>query len=664
VRLVGRGAVLPGPWPGGLDAVRYLFGPVGGARADAEPGLHPAYRADIDGLRAIAVAAVFAYHLQISWFRGGFVGVDIFFVISGYLIGSIIIGEAKRSRFSLARFYVRRIRRILPAFFAMVFCVFMLSAFLLFPIEYEKLSYSTLYSALSVSNIYFFFHSGYFDETSSTQPLLHTWSLAVEEQFYVAFPLLVMAVVRYAPRWLNASLLVLGAASLALSAHGAYTDPVAAFYLPHTRAWELLLGALVANQGWTRTFSALPRNLLALAGLAMIVLAITAFNAETPFPGAAALLPCGGAALVIAAGQSGRSLVGDLLSLRPAVFVGLISYSLYLWHWPLIFLQHTNFLLTSSGSKFHVRLAIVLCSVAAATLSWQFVEKPFRTPSKTASYPKVFTGGFLAMGTLAALALVVISGRGFPGRFSPMAVAYASYLDYGQAHFREGKCFIVPPYSYADFDHGLCLEQDSGRKNYLLIGDSHAAQLWYGLSQLLPDVRVLQATAAGCVPEFAQTARLAASCTELMDYMYKDYLVHNHVDRLLLAARWNKRDFPNIEQVLSWARQRAIPVTIFGPMVEYNLALPRVLAYGAQQGDPKISEKYLVRGDDELDRALRALAREYGAKYISLVDILCTPAGCATTAEDGSPLEFDTDHVTKAGSLLLIRKAIAAGQLS
>jgi hypothetical protein len=175
---------------------------------------------------------------------------------------------------------------------------------------------------------------------------------------------------------------------------------------------------------------------------------------------------------------------------------------------------------------------------------------------------------------------------------------------------------------------------------------------------------VLQATAAGCVPEFVQTARLAPSCTELMDYMFKDYLPHNHVDRLLLAARWNPRDFPNMEQVLAWARQQGIPVTIFGPMVEYSMALPRVLAYGAQKSDPNIAEKYLTRSDGELDRALRALAGKYGADYISLVDILCTATGCATTAEDGSPLEFDTDHVTKAGSLLLIRKAIEGGQLS
>jgi peptidoglycan/LPS O-acetylase OafA/YrhL len=621
------------------------------------------YRPDIDGLRAIAVIAVLGYHLGISWLPGGFVGVDVFFVISGYLIGSLIISDAKRGHFSVAGFYGRRIRRIIPALVIMLISVLILSYFQLFPLEYLILSWSALYSAVSVSNIYFLHHAGYFDVLASTQPLLHTWSLAVEEQFYVVFPLFVAIVFRYAPRLLNASIVLICISSFALSAYGAFVDPEASFYLAHTRAWELLLGTLVANQSWTMTFSALTRNVLALLGLALVGFAIFSYNFETPFPGTTALAPCLGAALIIAAGQSGMSVVGNVLSLRPAVFIGVISYSLYLWHWPIIFFQRTDSILVSGVSRFYARLIVVICCLVIATLSWQFIEKPFRRQSKTTPNSKVFIGGLLGLGSVAVLALLVVSGDGLPGRFSPMAVAYASYLDHGQAHFREGKCFIVMPFTYSDFDHQECLRQENGHNNYLLIGDSHAAQLWYGLSKSLTGVHVLQATAAGCMPEFTQAARVAPSCNLLMNYVFNNYLTSNHIDRLLIAARWSERDVPGLEVVLAWAKARAIPVTLFGPMVEYDLPLPRILANAAQQDNPTIADSHLVKNNEHLDRTLRSLASEYSARYVSFYKLLCVSDHCLKLARDGSPLEFDTDHLTKAGSLLVVHKLMDAGQL-
>jgi peptidoglycan/LPS O-acetylase OafA/YrhL len=617
------------------------------------------YRPDIDGLRAIAVIAVLGYHLGILHLSGGFVGVDVFFVISGYLMGSLIISDAKGGKFSVAAFYARRIRRIIPALVTMLILVFILSYFYLFPSEFVRFSWSALYSALSVSNIFFLHHSGYFDALSSTQPLLHTWSLAVEEQFYVLFPLFVVIVFRYAPRLLNASIVLICIGSFALSAHGTFVDPDSSFYLAHTRAWELLLGTLVANQSWTMTFPALTRNVLALLGLAMIGFAILTYNPETPFPGATALVPCLGATFIIAAGQSGMSFVGSLLSLRPVVFIGLISYSLYLWHWPIIFFQRTDSMLVSSVSPFYTRLVVIICSLAIATLSWQFVEKPLRRQSKTTPNSKVFIGGLLGLGSSAVLALLVASANGLPGRFSAMAVQYASYLDYGQAHFRPGKCFID---TYSGFDHQECLRREHGNNNYLLIGDSHAAQLWYGLSKLLKGVHVLQATAAGCMPEFTQPTRVVPSCNLLMNYMFNSFLVSNRVDRLLIAARWRERDVPGLERVLAWAKERTIPVTLFGPMVEYDLALPRILAYAAQSDDPRTADSHLVK-NEKLDRILWSLASEYNAKYISFYDLLCASNRCSKFVPDGSPLEFDTDHLTKEGSLFVVQKLIDTGQL-
>lgn len=629
------------------------------ARATAT---HIRYRRDIDGLRAVAVLAVLGYHLQISWFSGGFVGVDVFFVISGYLIGALILHDVKLGAFSLLGFYVRRVRRIVPAFAAMVVLIIVMAYFLLLPAEYVRLAWSTLFAALSISNIYFSNHTGYFDAPAATQILLHTWSLGVEEQFYLLFPLIVLLTTRYAPKLLNMSICLLLIGSFWLSAVGAFQNPQTTFYLAPARAWELLLGVLLAIQPWTVALHGATRNLMALLGLALIGFSIIAYSVATPFPGATALIPCVGAGLIIAAGQAGNSLVGRALSLPPVVFVGLISYSLYLWHWPVIFFQRSDAEVLTNTS----RLLMVLYSLVLAILSSQFVEKPFRRGFRSAPDRQVVVRGVLGFGAVAVAvaAMLIVMTDGLPARFSPTARAYAAYLEQGESYFREGSCFIVGSYTFSNFDRDKCLRRDGDRQNYLLIGDSHAAQLWYGLSELLDGVHILQATTAGCRPEFTQAKAGATSCTLMMDYMFRDYLVNNRVDRLLIGGRWVERDLPGLEEVLSWAKSRAIPITLFGPMVEYDQAPPRILAAAAESNDLQAAESHLVKSNMTLDSELNAIASKYGATYVSYYKLLCVSDRCLTTTPDGSPLEFDTDYLTKQGSLLVVRKLIETGQLS
>jgi peptidoglycan/LPS O-acetylase OafA/YrhL len=622
-------------------------------------GSHLSYRRDIDGLRAIAVIAVIGYHLQISWVSGGFVGVDVFFVISGYLIGALILNEVKAGKFSLVSFYARRARRIVPAFAAMVISILVLSYFALLPSEYTRLAWGAFYAALSASNIYFLGHTGYFDAPASTQPLLHTWSLGVEEQFYLFFPLIIIPFMWRFPKLLNAGLALVWAGSFVLSIYGVHADPQAAFYLAPARAWELLSGTLLASQAWTSRLSWLPRNVLALVGLAMIGFAIMAYTAETPFPGAAAFIPCLGTVLIIAAGQSGGSLVASVLSLRPVVFVGLISYSLYLWHWPIIFFQRSDALVFTNTS----RLVIIICSFVIATLSWQFIEKPFRARFKAIPESRVLAAGLLTLAVVAVFAVFIVGVDGLPQRFSPTARAYATYLDYGQAHFREGTCFIDTPYTFADFDREQCLRSDSRRKTYLLIGDSHAAQLWYGLSTLMAGANILQATAAGCRPDVTGALPASASCGQLMNYMFSDYLNAHKVDELLIGARWLERDLPGLEHTLAWAKSRTIPVILFGPMVEYDSALPRILANAAQNNDTAAPARHQLPNNIALDAQLKALAAAYGARYVSYYKLLCGPEHCLDLAPDGSPIEFDTDHLTRQGSQFIVKKILATGQL-
>ena len=302
-----------------------------------ESKLH--YRPDIDGLRAIAVLSVLAYHLRINMFRGGFVGVDVFFVISGYLISAIILKDIAAGTFSIVSFYERRVRRIFPALIALFVGTTLLAYFFFLPTELIGFAKSLLAALFSVSNFYFWRHSGYFSAPVDTKPLIHTWSLAVEEQFYIFLPIFLFLAHRFFPRRLRTSIVVIALGSFVLSAVGAYRDPTAAFYLPHTRAWELLLGVLISLDVFPAIRGPVLRNVSTICGLGLISAAVFGFSAYTPFPGIAALLPCVGAALIIAAGRSGNSLVGRMLSLKPMVFIGLISYSLYLWHWPIIVFQ-------------------------------------------------------------------------------------------------------------------------------------------------------------------------------------------------------------------------------------------------------------------------------------------------------------------------------------
>lgn len=538
----------------------------------------------------------------------------------------------------------------------MAAAVVALAYFLLLPAEYLRLAWSTFFAALSMSNIYFSDHTGYFDAPAATQIMLHTWSLGVEEQFYFFFPLLVLLTYRYAPKRLVLCLSLLWIGSFSLSALGAFESPQSTFFLAPARAWELLLGVLLAIQPWTAALPRAPRNLMTLLGLAMIALSVVAYSVETPFPGAAALVPCAGAALIISGGQAGGSIVGRMLSLPPMVFIGLISYSLYLWHWPVIVFERSDAEFLTNPT----RALIIFYSFALAILSWQFVEKPFRR-AKSAPDMQVVVRGLIGVGALAIAAGFIITKDGFPARLSPAARAYAAYLDYGQTHFRTGSCFIVG--SFFNFDREKCLGREEGRQNYLLVGDSHAAQLWYGLSELLDGVHILQATTAGCKPQFPPAKANVTSCSMMMDYVFRDYLANNRVDRLLIAGRWVQRDLPRLEEVLIWARSRAIPITLFGPMVEYDQALPRILAVAADRNDPQAAESHQIKSNIALDGELDAIASKYGATYVSYYKLLCRSERCLTTAPDGSPLEFDTDHLTKQGSLLVVRKLIEAGQL-
>jgi peptidoglycan/LPS O-acetylase OafA/YrhL len=374
------------------------------------------YRADVDGLRAIAVLSVMAFHYGVP-VRGGFAGVDVFFVISGFLITQILFAEMQAGKFSLLGFYDRRIRRILPALLVMLSVTLLVGRFLLMPGDYQTLAASAAAAAFGASNFYFLNHTGYFDQAADLMPLLHTWSLAVEEQFYLVWPGLLLLIVAAARKRADAAVITAVVTIAIFGASLVYftVDVKGAFYMAPPRAWELALGALLV------LLPALPRflgSIAKFAGLALIGYGFVRINANS-FPYIAAVLPCVGAALVIWPCESDNAPARWLGKLAP---IGLISYSLYLWHWPIwvffrIYINHGQ-------PQLHEALALGIASILAATLSYRLVECPFRTPRFRASQ-NVWVGlaGSLA---LFCAAMFVHSDDGIPGRIPETASAMQS----------------------------------------------------------------------------------------------------------------------------------------------------------------------------------------------------------------------------------------------
>jgi len=617
------------------------------------------HRADIDGLRAIAVLSVVAFHLPAPFITGGFVGVDIFFVISGFLISSAILTEIKEGKFSIVSFYERRIRRIFPALVFMLLLTTAAAFRFLLPSELKGFSQSMGATILSLSNVYFWQVSDYFAQTAEQQPLLHTWSLSVEEQFYVFFPLVLITCYKFIPRRINAILIGGALWSFALSAYYAFNNPTEAFYLPHSRAWELLIGSILATGSMPRLASRGLNEMAALSGLLMIAVAILKFSTVTIWPGVNALLPCVGAALLIQYGPG--TITSRALSFPPFVFVGLTSYSLYLFHWPLFFFQK-NFMILPAGLTGPVSKVLLLTmSVAMAAFSWWFVERPFRYGRYRPGPRMLFLTFAGSVAGFLLVAILIQSRDGMPGRFSPEAIRMGEFVTYdATSDYRRGVCFatseVNDPPAYAELNIKKCLEKSLTKKNYLLMGDSYAADLWYGLSNSLKDVNLLQATGAGCKP-LLETANPATTtskrCLKLMSYLFNDFVPHEKFDAVLIGGSWDPGDLGKIERTLEWFQSRIIPIVLFGPKVTYDAPLPRILAAAIERREQNAADKHRLPVFENLDKKFSEIANRRGIKYVSYFELLCSERHCISQDDYGHPLTSDRSHLNRWGSTVI-----------
>ncbi|MCJ2035715.1 acyltransferase family protein [Methylobacterium sp. J-068] len=607
------------------------------------------YRPDIDGLRALAVLVVLAFHAGMPALSGGFVGVDVFLVISGYVITAKILADVEAGHFTVAGFYERRIRRILPMLAATLLGTALAAPLLLPAPALADLARSIAASAGFVSNLYFWKSSSYFDVAAQTRPLLHTWSLSLEEQFYLFIPLLLPVLLRRPhgrSRRPAAAILLAGAlASFALSLWLTPRAPTTSFYLLPTRAWELLLGGLLAFLRPGLVPARAPREGLAAAGLALILVPMLSYDEATPFPGLGAVPPCLGAALIILAGASGPSRVGTLLAARPCVAVGLASYALYMVHWPLIVLTRYALLRDPTGLE---TVALMAACGLLAYAGRRWIETPFRYPARPVPRTVLFRRTGAALMASAALGLAV----GAWARGADPAATSLAALE--REAWRGGRCFLENQDPSAWAGEACRLATGTGR-TALLWGDSFAAHYMPGLARNAGALShdILQYTAAGCPPLLAYRSRAHPDCAAFNARLPEVIRAHG-VDHVVLAARWDlvpPRALASLPDTLARLRVAGVSVSLIGPspLFAFDVALLGARGAGTRNDG---SAAWFARSGHREAETLRALAP--GAGLIDPEAYFCTPPLCRYRAE-GTDLFVDYGHFSAAGSDRAVR---------
>ncbi len=639
------------------------------------------YRREIDGLRALAVLVVIFFHAGFETFSGGFVGVDIFFVISGYLITTIILAELEQGKFSIVNFYERRARRILPALFlVMLVCIPFAWCWLL-PSDMKDFSESVLAVSVFASNILFWRESGYFDLAAELKPLLHTWSLAVEEQYYVLFPLFLMLFWKSGKRWILVTLGLVFCASLAVAQWAAYATPTPAFYLLPTRGWELLMGAFAAFyllQSNRKNFGKGLRDLAGWLGVALILYAVFAYSNATPFPGFYALVPTLGTVLIILFATQQTS-VGRFVGNKAFVGMGLISYSAYLWHHPLFaFARYAGI----TGSDKEALFGLVAATIALAFLTWKFVECPFRNKTfvnKKSLFTFVFLGSFI-------FAAFGFYGHTKNGDLGQVSADQKKFLDYFENDFPEWKyvvqngliekyrddCNFYDISKYMSGNHTIVPVETISKscftkkfeisKVVFIWGDSHAQQLYYGLSKVLPnDFEVLQVASSGCAIDLHSPKNKGSYCE------YSNWFAFDAVKKLkpeiVIVGQNSRHDVSRMEDVSAELKRVGVKNVIFtGPSPHWAPSLPAVVARML----PNVPNRTFFgvdKGVLERDKKLISSTRNsINFDYLSLIDYFCNKDGCLLHYEPNiaqSATSFDYGHLTPIASYHLAKDLLA-----
>lgn len=616
------------------------------------------YRPDIDGLRAIAVSAVVLHHAFPQFVHGGFIGVDIFFVISGYLISSIILNQLAESRFSFADFYARRVKRIFPALFLVLLFTLAYGWQVLTPTEYKQLGKHTVAGSFFLSNFAFWTEAGYFDTSAVEKPLLHLWSLAIEEQFYIFWPLTLFALHKFRQSK-RAWIVILLLASLALNFWLVRKDPNAAFYNPLGRFWEMMMGAFLAAgrpaNGTPGPASTTKSQWLSTAGILLLALVLAKLTPERRFPGGWALAGTLGTCLLIAAGPNGW-FNRYVLSSKPMVWIGLISYPLYLWHWPLLSYAHINL---GDMPRIRYQIGWVLLAVLLSWLTYKFVESPIR-------FGRWRKRRFITVGLCSVIAMTGLTGftlykqEGKPDRFPKLLATLTSkggrtaIID----GWRDGDCILdydLPASNYKPF----CVDRER-RPLIFLWGDSHAASLYPGFKALQDSGKysfgIGQRAGAICPPILGIEPR--PLCKSLNDSTIQ-VIRESKPDVVILYAWWHEgkvhgryTDISGLEATVEEIKKAGVPrIILLGAVPYWREDLPQILlkVWKEKQRLPlRLGEEYLDPHVRQATAEMRQRAAAMGIEFISGMDYFCNREGCLSRMKPDSaePLSFDYGHLT------------------
>lgn len=606
------------------------------------------YRRDIDGLRAIAVLMVVLHHAGLGLASGGFVGVDVFFVISGFLITRIIQAQVTGSGFAFGAFYFRRAKRLLPALYAMMMATLVGGYWVLTPSDYSLLGQSALAAVGLFSNHFFWLNTGgYFSSDASAFPLLHVWSLSVEEQFYLVWPAAFLLILRLkSPAARLGLICLLALVSLAGSQYGVTKDWTGPYFLAPARAFEFLIGAL-AHLLWRErpTPSPLLANLFSGLGLLGVLLSFLLLDERSGFPGLNALAPCLAAALIIAAPQFGPSLGSRLLGLAPMVAVGLASYSIYLWHWPMVsYLKQSGVALTPL-----IKIGLVLAAVAAGFISRWLIERLFRA--------RLEKNDKVAWGAMLAVTVALVGGgayvwvkQGMPERF-PYAMLTEDQLMAERARYWRDL-----PAKNTNFGAAGAGAQ------LLIVGNSHAFDLAYALGENgYPGKIKIVETYHQCF-NFGHDA-VAPADTDMCAERLRAVLTSPDVkvaSAIYLHDNWGRLDLGGLDDMI--ARLRALtaaPIYVFGPKMSFSQSALNIAK--AAQAQPhatittinRFAAAYRVEDKAVADAALKAhfaAQSTPGVYYVSTMDAQCDGGICPLISSDGEYLFFDESHFTLEGS--------------
>ena len=635
-------------WHGEAARLRRDLPPLSSAEIKFVEKFQNPYRPDIDGLRAVAVSLVVLYHAFPNQLPGGYVGVDIFFVISGYLITQILARELQEGTFSIARFYERRVGQIFPALLVVLIVVILAGGALLLPLEYQQLGLDAYAAAAFVSNFASLMHSGYFDVASSSKPLLHLWSLGIEEQFYLAWPLILLFIHRLRqPAGLAVAILALVSFLANISLIAAV--PIATFYLPFTRAWELLAGALLALLPRERPSQA-TANVLSIGGILLIGTAAWLLTPKSHFPGWWALLPVVGTCLIVSSPGAPPNKI--VLGSPGFVAVGLISYPLYLWHWPLLVFGD-SVIVKSTDLK---RGGLVALSLLLAWLTYRFVEPIFRRGALNHKKIAGLAGGMIVTGLLGCL---IFADDGFEWRYPRDVRDFLS------------KAALVEPWQTSSCLLGNqqelvldpCIDRNA-RPLLMVWGDSTAGALIPGLRSLQQarQFGLAQFTISSCPPLLDDIANMGPENCRRLNEQVLDQVATLHPDIVVLHAIWNPAEehLKALLRTIGRIQEKGVGrIIVLGRVPAWHGGLPRQIIrfYALHRFLPERLEQ--PPGQDWTDAFMRERIEAAGVIFISAWDALCRERDCLVRVPNGegseSIIAIDQVHLTEAASRFLIR---------